>query len=347
MTFTISQIAALLGGRVEGNGSATVHNIAKIEEAGPGHIAFLANMRYEQHLYTTKASAVIVSKDFQPKHPVETNLIYTEDAYSAFTNLLHEYQRLTTMAKTGIEQPVFTGEGSSQGEGLYRGAFSYVGKNCIIGNHVKIYPNVVIGDNVIIGDYSILYAGVKVADGCVIGKHCTLQHGAVIGSDGFGFAPQADGTYKNIPQLGNVVLEDHVDIGANTVVDRATMGSTSIRKGVKLDNLIQIAHNAEVGENTVMAAQAGVSGSSKVGANCRIGGQVGIAGHIKIADSTNIAAQSGLMDHITEEGKAWLGSPVLELRSYLRTYAVFKKLPDLQKRVEELEKLLLSLPQNK
>ncbi len=345
MTFTISQIAALLGGKVVGDSSASISNIAKIEEAEQGCIAFLANMRYESFLYTTKASAVIVSEGFQPKQPVSTALIYTKDAYAAFTNLLHEYQRLTSMSKVGTESPVYTGEGTSFGDGIYRGAFSYVGKNCQIGNNVKIYPHVVIGDNVTIGDNTIVYAGVKIAEGCCIGRFCTIQAGAVIGSDGFGFAPQADGSYKNIPQLGNVVLEDHVDIGANTVVDRATLGSTIIRKGVKLDNLIQIAHNVEVGENTVIAGQAGVSGSSKIGANCRIGGQVGIAGHLKIAVGTSIAAQSGISDHIEETGKAWFGSPAFEMRNFLRTYSVFKKLPSLQKRVEELEKLLISLPQ--
>jgi len=345
MTFTISQIAALLGGQVVGDDNTAIFNIAKIEEAEPGCIAFLANMRYESFLYTTRASAVIVSKDFKPKQQVQTTLIYTEDAYAAFTNLLHEYQRLTSMTKVGIEDPVYTGEGTQVGDGVYRGAFSYVGKNCTIGKNVKIYPNAVIGDNVTIGDNTIIYAGVKIAHACVIGQYCTLQAGAVIGSDGFGFAPQANGTYKNIPQMGNVILENHVDIGANTVVDRATLGATVIRKGVKLDNLIQVAHNVEIGEHTVIAAQTGISGSSKIGSYCRIGGQVGIAGHLRIANGTNIAAQSGIGDHITEEGKAWFGSPAFEMRNFLRTYSVFKKLPSLQKRVEELEKLLISLPQ--
>ena len=341
MEFSAGQIAALLQGELLGNSQLKINNIAKIEDGATGCISFLANPKYEPYIYTTKSSVVLVSKTFEAKKDISAALIRVDDPYLSFTVLLEEYSRLTSLTKTGIEEPAFFGDGSTAGTGVYRGAFSYIGKNCTIGNHVKIYPQVFVGDNVIIGDNSILHPGVKVYSGCRIGKYCTIAAGAVIGSDGFGFAPQADGSYKNIPQLGNVVLEDHVDIGANTAIDRATMGSTIIRKGVKLDNLIQIAHNVEIGSNTVIASQTGVSGSAKIGDNCTIGGQVGVVGHIKMANRTSVGAQSGVSKTVKEEGTILFGSPAIEYGNQMKSIVVYKKLPELMKKVQDLEKILL------
>jgi UDP-3-O-[3-hydroxymyristoyl] glucosamine N-acyltransferase len=343
MEFTAGQIATLLQGALEGDATVKIHNIAKIEEGAEGCISFLANPRYEPYIYTTRSSVVLVSQQFQPKEKIAACLIRVADPYLAFTTLLEEYQRLTALTRLGVEEPAFIGEGSTVGDYPYRGAFSYIGRNCRIGNHVKIYPQVYIGDNVTIGDHTILHAGVRIYPGCTIGSYCTLAAGAVIGSDGFGFAPQADGTYKNIPQLGNVVIEDHVDIGANTTIDRATMGSTIIRKGVKLDNLIQIAHNVEIGANTVIASQTGVSGSAKVGENCVIGGQVGIVGHIRLANRTSVGAQSGVSKEIKNEGQLLFGSPAIEYSNQMKSIVVYKKLPDLLRRVQELEKNMLQI----
>ena len=343
MEFTIKQIAQILGGKVEGNEAEKVSSLAKIQDATPGSISFLSNPKYENFIYTTNASAVIVDKSFEPKQPVKTTLILVNDPYTSFTVLLEEYYRIASFKKTGIENPSFIGEKSVTGSNIYRGAFSYIGNNCQIGDNVKIYPNVFIGDNVKIGNNTILYAGVKIYADTIIGNYCTVQAGAVIGSDGFGFAPQSNGSYKTIPQIGNVVIEDHVDIGANTVVDCATMGSTIIKKGVKLDNLIQIAHNVEVGENTVIAAQTGISGSTKIGDNCIIAGQVGTVGHITIANNTKIGAKSGISKSIIEEGKTFFGYPAFEHKPYLKTHAVFRKLPELLKRIEELEEKVLHL----
>ena len=337
MEFSTGEIAALLGGTLTGDASVKINSLAKIADAAPGSIAFLSNPKYEQFIYATAASAVIVQQSFVPKAPVNTVLIKVADPYTAFTVLLEQYARLVKFAKKGIEQPSHIGEGSSTGESVYRGAFSYIGNNTVIGNNVKVYPQVYIGDNVTIGNNTILYAGVRVLDRTVIGNNCTIQAGCVIGSDGFGFAPQPDGSYKTIPQVGNVILEDNVDIGANTVIDCATMGSTVIKTGVKLDNLIQVAHNAEIGSHTVIAAQAGVSGSSVIGAYCMIGGQAGISGHIKIADKTNLGAQTGVASSITESGKTFLGAPQLEIRDFMRSYVLFKKLPELAKRLAALE----------
>jgi UDP-3-O-[3-hydroxymyristoyl] glucosamine N-acyltransferase len=328
MEFTINQVAVLLGGEVKGNGKK-------------GQIAFLSNPKYEQYIYTTKASAVIVKKDFQPKKDIESTLILVEDPYTSFTALLEEYHKMITFQKVGVEQPSYMSENSTVGVNVYRGAFSYIGSNSRIGNNVKIYPNVYIGDDVVIGDNTILYAGVKVYHGARIGRHCVIHSGTVLGSDGFGFAPQDDGTYKTIPQLGNVVLEDNVAIGANTVIDCATLfgDSTIIRQGVKLDNLIQVAHNVEIGKNTVIAAQTGISGSTKIGENCIIGGQVGIGGHITVANRTGIGAQSGVAKS-TKEGQRYNGTPAIDLREWFQSYAVFKNLPKLQYRIRELENKL-------
>jgi len=340
MEFSIAQIAAMLGGEVKGSGTDKINMLAKIQDAKNGQIAFLSNPKYEHFIYATQASAVIVKKDFIPKKNISTTLILVDDPYSSFTALLEEYHKLISFQKSGIEQPSFISEGSSTGVNIYRGAFSYVGSNVKIGDNVRIYPHVFIGDNSVIGDNTILHPSVKIYAGSRIGNNCVIHAGTVIGSDGFGFAPQEDGSYKTIPQLGNVLIEDNVTIGANTVIDCATMfgDSTIIREGVKMDNLIQIAHNVEIGKNTVIAAQAGVSGSSKVGENSMIGGQVGIAGHLVVANRTQIGAQSGISKSITEEGQQILGYPAINIKGYFRSYAVFKRLPELNDRLRELEK---------
>lgn len=342
MEFTISQIAQLIDGEVEGDGSKKINTISPIEDAKNGSVSFLANPKYESHLYSTRATAVIVNKDHEVKKGVETTLIRVKDAYTSFTALLEEYQKIISFQKSGIEQPSFSGKNFKHGDNLYLGAFAYIGENVTLGDNVKIYPNSFIGDNSNIGNNTIIYPGVKIYSNTKIGSYCTIHSGAVIGSDGFGFAPQEDGTYKSIPQVGNVVIEDHVDIGANTVVDCATFTSTVIRKGVKMDNLIQIGHNVEIGENTVIAGQAGIAGSSKVGNSCVIGGQVGIVGHIHIADNTKIQAQSGV-NKSTKEGSAMYGSPALEYNNFLRSYAVFRRLPKVMQKIEELEKKIINL----
>ncbi len=342
MEFTVSQIAGMLGGKVSGNGSERINMLAKIQEAKTGQIAFLSNPKYEQYIYTTQASAVIVRKDFLPKKELTTTLILVDDPYISFTVLLEEYYKLVSFQKTGIEQPSFMGKNSTAGKNLYQGAFAYIGNGVTLGDNVKVYPHVYVGDNVTIGNNTILHASVKLYAGTRIGNNCVIHSGAVIGSDGFGFAPQADGTYKTIPQLGNVVIEDNVTIGANTVIDCATLfgDATIVRQGVKLDNLIQVAHNVEIGKNTVIAAQTGISGSTKVGENCMIAGQVGIAGHLVIANNTSLGAQAGVPKSIKEEGQRLLGYPVFDIKEYFRSYAVFKKLPDLNHRLRELEKRL-------
>lgn len=348
MEFTINQIAAMLGGEVKGNGNEKISMLAKIQDAKKGQIAFLSNPKYEQYIYTTQASAVIIKKDFVARKEITSALILVDDPYVSFTVLLEEYHKLISFQKSGIEQPSFIGEGSTTGKNIYRGAFSYIGNKVKIGDHVKIHPQAFIGDDVMIGDNSIIHAGVKVYAGTKIGSNCVIHSGTVIGSDGFGFAPQEDGTYKTIPQLGNVIIEDNVTIGANTVIDCATMfgDATIIRNGVKLDNLIQIAHNVEVGKNTVMAAQAGVSGSSKIGENCVIAGQVGIAGHLVIANNTSLGAQAGVSKSIKEEGQKLIGYPVIDIKEYFRSYAVFKKLPDINYRLRELEGKVLANQNN-
>lgn len=330
----------MLGGEVRGNGNQKINMLGKIQDAKEGQIAFLANPKYEQYIYTTKASAVIVQKDFQPKKEIQSSLVLVDDPYSSFTVLLEEYHKLISFQKSGIEQPSFIGEKTTVGKNIYRGAFSYIGNDVKIGDNTKIYPHVFVGDNVTIGNNVILHPNVKLYAGTRIGNNCVIHAGTVIGSDGFGFAPQEDGTYKTIPQLGNVIIEDNVAIGANTVIDCATLfgDSTIIRQGVKLDNLIQIAHNVEIGKNTVIAAQAGISGSSKVGENCMIAGQVGIAGHLVIANNTSLGAQAGISKSITEEGARMLGYPAFDIKEYFRAYAIFKKLPDLNYRLRELEK---------
>lgn len=342
MEFTVNQISAIIGGVVEGDGQQKVSKINSIEDASEGAISFLSNPKYEPHIYSTKASAVIVSKDFTPTKDISATLIRVDDPYLSFTSLLEEYEKITSFLKEGIEEPVFIGEKASYGDKLYLGAFSYVGKNVKIGNNVKIHPQVYIGDNTTIGDNCIFHAGVKIYAGTKIGSYCTIHSGAVIGSDGFGFAPQKDGSYKKIPQLGNVILEDHVDIGANTTIDCATFESTIIKKGVKLDNLVMIAHNVEIDQNTVVAAQTGISGSTKVGKQVIIAGQVGVVGHIKIGDGVIIAAKAGISKNVPD-GETMFGAPAFEKGAYMRSYTVFRKLPDMMKRIQELEQKVLNL----
>ena len=304
----------------------------------------MANPKYEKYLYDTKASAIIVKNDLQLEREVSASLIRVEDPYSSFTKLLEEYDKISRYAKEGIEEPSFISDQSEIGENAYRGAFSYIGSNCKIGSNVKIYPHVFIGDNVTIGDYCILYPGVKIYQNTSVGNNCIFHAGVVIGSDGFGFAPQQDGSYKKIPQVGNVIIKDHVEIGANTVVDCATMGSTVVEEGVKLDNLVQLAHNVEVGAHTVIASQSGISGSTKIGERCVLAGQVGIVGHVQVADRVTIAAKSGLSRSIKEDGEVYLGYPAIPHKRFLKSNAVYKNLPELQQRVNELEKKVLNLP---
>lgn len=338
MEFSANQIAALANGVVEGDGEVRINTIAKIEEGHPGAISFLANPKYTQFIYTTGSSAVLVAKDFVAEQPVAATLIRVDDPYATVAHLLTIVQQMMTPQVKGIEQPSYISEGVEVDAESYVGAFAYIGRGVKLGKGVKIYPQVYVGDNCEIGDGTILYSGVKVYHGCKIGNGCIVHSGAVIGADGFGFAPTAHG-YDKIPQIGNVVIADNVEIGANTTVDRAMMGSTRIEEGVKLDNLIQIAHNCNVGKHTVMASQAGVAGSTKVGEWCMIGGQVGLAGHIKIGDKTEIAAQSGVHKDV-EGGSRLFGSPAMDLKAYGRQVVSIKRIPDLINRVNEIEKLL-------
>ena len=343
MQFTAAQIAMIINGTVEGNPEAAVHSFGKIEEAQPGQLSFLANPKYEEYLYTTQASLVIINAAQELKEPVKPTLIRVPDAYSAFAALLTKYQEMATQQLTGIQEPSYISKSAKLGQQVFIGAFAYLGENVMLGNNVKIFPNVFIGDNVKISDNTIVHPGVKIYHGCVIGKNVTIHAGTVVGSDGFGFAPQADGSFKKVPQIGNVVVEDFVEIGANATIDRATIGSTIIKSGAKLDNLIQVAHNVEVGNNTVIAAQAGVSGSTKIGNNVMIGGQAGIVGHIQIADGSKINAQSGVSKSIKTPNAAVTGSPAFEYTSALRSQAVSRKLPELEKRIKELEQLVKQL----
>jgi len=337
MEFTAKQIANLIEGQIEGNPDVIVDNLSKIEEGESGSLSFLANPKYTHYIYQTKASIVIVSKDFKAEKAINATLIRVEDAYTAFAKLLETYNQIK-QNKTGISSNISISKTAKYGTDCYIGDFVCIGDNSKIGNNVKIYPHSYIGDNVSIGDNSCIYAGVKIYSDNWIGKNCTVHAGAVIGSDGFGFAPQSDNHYNKVAQIGNVIIEDNVEIGSNTTIDRATLGSTIIRKGVKLDNLIQIAHNVEIGENTVIAAQTGISGSTKIGKNCMIGGQVGIIGHIMIADGVKIAAQSGIGGSIKQEGAIIQGSPAFDISTYRKSYVHFRNLPKIVERLNELEK---------
>ena len=342
MQFTAHELSLLLNGKVEGDPLVSVSKLAKIEEAGSGSLSFLANPKYEHFLYTTNASVVIVNADLVLTAPTKAVLIRVENAYSSFTLLLERYNTLK-LHKTGIEQPSFIHPTAQIGENVYIGAFAYIGPNVKVGDNCKIYPHTYLADDVELGNNVTLFPGVIVYFDCKIGNNVIIHSGTIIGSDGFGFAPQIDGTYKKISQIGNVIIEDEVEIGSNTTVDRATMGSTIIRKGVKLDNLIQIAHNVEIGSNTVIAAQTGVSGSSKIGENCIIGGQAGVVGHISIAKGSQIQAKSGISRTIKEENKKWAGAPAVPYNDNMRSNVVINRLPDLEKRVNELEKQLIEL----
>ncbi len=342
MELTASTIAEYLKGEVEGNADITVQTVARIEQGKPGALCFLANPKYEKYLYTTKASIVLINKSFVLKEPVACTLVRVENAYEGIAALLDLYQSMRSREKKGRSWRASIAWSAKVGRKAYIGPFAYVGKKALIGNNVKLYPHVYIGDNVTIGDNTIIYAGAKIYQDCQVGANCIVHAGAVIGADGFGFAPTADGSYKKIQQTGNVVLEDFVEVGANTTIDRATMGSTVIRQGVKVDNLVMLAHNVEIDQNTVIAAQAGISGSTKVGKGCVIGGQVGFGGHITIADKVMVGAQSGIVTSITEAGN-YRGSPAFEFSKYQRCYAVFKNLPELRSEVLELKKKLSEL----
>lgn len=342
MTFSAAQIAQLVQGKTEGDAGVSVSSFGKIEEAKAGQLAFLANPKYEEYLYTTGASVILVSDQLSLKQPVGATLIRVPDPYKAFATLLTTYQNMMAQKKAGREEPSYVSGTATLGENVYIGAFAYIGQGVKVGNNVQLYPNVFLGDNVVIGDNCVIHPGVVIYHHCVLGKNVIVHAGSVIGSDGFGFAPNADGSFQKIPQIGNVVVEDNVEIGANATIDRATMGSTLIKAGAKLDNLIQIAHNVEVGHSTVIAAQSGVSGSTKIGNGVMIGGQVGIVGHIQIGDGARINAQSGVSKSI-EPKKAVTGSPAFDYTSALRSQAVARNLPDLEKRVKELEKKLAEL----
>lgn len=335
MKFTAAQIAGILEGEVIGNPDAVVFKLAKIEEGTEGSLTFLANPKYVNFIYTTQATITIVNNDFVPENKLATTLVKVEDAYQSFSKLL-EYFNQVKLMKSGIEQLSVISENVTYGEQLYLGSFSYVGKNVTIGNNVKIYPNCFIGDNVSIGDNCIFFAGVKIYSETEIGNNCNFHSGCVVGSDGFGFAPTEEGTYNKIPQIGNVIIEDDVEIGANTTIDRATLGITLIRKGVKLDNHIQIAHNVEIGENTVIAAQTGIAGSTKIGSNCLIGGQVGIAGHLTIGNNVRVQAQSGIGKNIPD-GEIIQGSPAFNYSDFSKSYVHFRNLPKIVSDLEELK----------
>jgi len=336
MVFTAGQIAGILEGEVQGNSEIAVHKLAKIEEGEKGSLTFLANPKYTSYIYKTKASITIVNKDFVPEQTLDTTLIKVEDAYKAFSKLLEYYNQVKNN-KVGIEEPVFKSDTAIYGDALYLGAFSYLGNNVVIGDNVKIYPNVYIGDNVTIGNDVVIFAGAKIYSETKIGNNCVVHSGVILGADGFGFTPNEKGEFIKVPQTGNVILEDNVDVGAGTTIDRATLGSTVLRKGVKLDNQIQIAHNVEIGEHTVIAAQTGIAGSTKIGKHCMIGGQVGIVGHIVIGDNVKIQAQSGIGRNV-KDNEVLQGSPALNYGDYNKSYVHFKNLPKIISRIDNLEK---------
>ncbi|AUC76632.1 MULTISPECIES: UDP-3-O-(3-hydroxymyristoyl)glucosamine N-acyltransferase [unclassified Olleya] len=336
MKFTAEQIAGILDGVVEGNPQAEVSKLSKIEEGVEGALTFLANPKYTSYIYSTKATIAIVDKDFVPEHDLNCTLIKVDDAYKSFSKLL-EYYNQVKLNKFGIEQPTSVSDTATIGKDIYIGAFTVIGENVTIGDNVKIFPSCYIGDNVTIDNDTVLFAGSKIYSDCIIGKNCVINSGAIIGADGFGFAPNEDGEYSKVPQIGNVILEDFVDVGAATTIDRATLGSTIIRRGVKLDNQIQIAHNVEIGKNTVIAAQTGIAGSTKIGENCQIGGQVGFAGHLTIGNNVRIQAQSGVGKNI-KDNEILQGSPAFGYGDWNKSYVYFKNLPKLVKTINELEK---------
>ncbi len=347
MKFTAQQIAEILQGEIEGNVSATVSGLAKIEEGHEGALSFLSNPKYEEYIYSTGSSICIVNKTFVPERelPTTLTLIKVEDAYACFAKLLELYNSMSKREAT-IESPSFIHESATVGNDLYLGAFSYISKNAKIGNNVSIYPNVFIGDNVSIGDNTVIHPGVTIYHDCVIGASCIIHASTVIGSDGFGFAPNEKGEFQKVPQIGNVVIEDHVEIGSNCSIDRATMGSTRIRRGVKIDNLCQIAHNVEIGENSAMAAQVGIAGSAKIGQRVMMGGQAGISGHLSIADDTKIVAQSGIPSSV-KKAETLMGSPGIPLDDFKKSYFGFRKLPFILEKMAQLEQEIKELKQIK
>ena len=336
MKFKAADIANLLNGIVKGDENAEVWTLAKIEEGSEGSISFLANPKYEEYIYTTNSTIVIVSKSFEPSQPIKANLVVVDDAYQAFTVLLNYYNTIKNN-KVGIEEFAKIASTATLGDNVYVGSFSYIGENVKLGNNVKVYPNCTIGDNVTIGDNTVINAGTQIYQGCEVGANCIIHSNVVIGSDGFGFAPKPDGTFEKIPQIGNVIIEDDVEIGSSSTIDRATMGSTIIKKGAKLDNQIQIAHNVVIGENTAIASQTGVAGSTKIGHNCFIGGQAGIAGHLKIGNFVQIQAQAGIGTDI-KDGAQLYGSPAINATDFRKSYVYFRKFPQIVKRLEQLEK---------
>lgn len=342
MKFLASQIAALLAGTVEGNPNEEVWNVAKIEEGAPGMLSFLANPKYIPYIYETKSSVVIVNKDFVAEKPIAATLIRVDDSYASFAKLLAYYDQLS-QDKKGVSSLAFVSPSAKCGENIYLGEFAFVGENVTIGNNVKVYPQVYIGDGSVIGDNTTLYPGVRLYRNTVVGKRCIIHAGAVIGADGFGFVPQEDGHYEKIPQVGNVMIDDDVEIGANTTIDRSTMGSTRVHKGVKLDNLVHLAHNVEVGENTAMAAQVGVSGSTHLGKNCVVGGQTGFVGHLHIADGSKFGGQCGVMGSIKEQNQEFMGTPIQPLRQYLVTNARLRHIDEMARKLDSLEKELAKL----
>ena len=343
MQFTAAQISILLNGKVEGDPEVTVDSFGKIEDAKEGQLTFLANLKYQEYLYTTEASIALINENYELQEPVKPTLIRVSDAYSAFALLMRKYQEMAMGPVSGIQTPSYISPTAVIGQNVFIGAFAYIGDNVVIGDNTRIFPSAYIGDNVKIGNNSNIYPGVKVLHDCLVGNYVTIHAGTVIGSDGFGFAPSADGTFNKIPQIGNVILEDHVEIGSNSTIDRATMGSTVIKAGAKLDNLIQIAHNVEIGHSTVIAAQAGISGSTKIGNNVKIGGQAGLVGHIQIADGTRINAQSGVSKSIKNNFSYVTGTPAQDSASALRSQALFKNLPELEKRLKFLEDMVKQL----
>lgn len=338
MQITTGQLARLLNGRVEGDPDALIDRPSRIEEGGKGSISFLSNPKYEEQLYSTTATAVLVSEDFVPRKPVSATLIRVRDVYAALAFLLEHFGREQQGHKKGISDRAEIHPEAEIGQDVYIGPFVVVERGAKIGAHARLLAQVYVGEEAEIGEGAVLHPGVKIYRACSIGRHCILHANVVVGSDGFGFAPQEDGSYKKVPQLGRVVIEDEVEIGANTVIDRATMGATLIGRGVKLDNLIQVAHNVRIGDHTVIAAQTGIAGSTQIGKHTQIGGQVGFVGHIRVADGVKIQAQSGIAASIEREGSAWYGSPAIPYRDFLRSYAVFKQLPDLLRRLKEVEK---------
>ena len=337
MKFTAEQIAGILEGEVVGNPNAEVSKLSKIEEGAEGSLTFLSNKKYNNYIYTTKATITIVNKTFVPEGEITTTLIKVDDAYLSFSKLLEFYNQAKSN-KVGIEQPSVISENVKYGDNFYLGSFAYIGTNVAMGDNVKIYPNCFIGDNVVIGNNVTIFAGAKVFSETEIGNNVAVHSGAVLGGDGFGFAPNPDGTYSKIPQIGNLIIEDNVNIGAGTTIDRATMGSTIIRKGVKLDNQIQVGHNVEIGENTVIAAQTGIAGSTKIGKNCMIGGQVGFAGHITVGNNVHIQGKTGVTKSV-KDGEILQGNPAMSYKEYYKSYVHFKNLPTI---VDDLEKLKLN-----